>query len=202
MSKMETWRIISSLMLLGSFSVHADGSSLWEEFLKVPDKDALVILENAIGESAQRCDWGNPSNLSVAPTKKQAGRLFKLVSEGNESALRAALLMSRCLDGGELEDFYRSTGVFFEAQPRAFLKIIKEKEIPDSQTRYLLTMLPLDMVDDIDRQIRVVENRVLLLNGVDEVSFEEIRKRLLFSLEKAKENLDRIRPESKLKRSY
>ena len=181
--------LILSLTLLGSFSINAYCSSHWDEFLKQPDKDALVELENTITASTQRC------SSDVAPAQKHRTQLFELIRKGNQSAFRAALLVSKCWDGGEAEDFDLSAGIFFELQPRAFLQIVKERKILDSQLKYLLTMLPLDTVDDIDRKIYVVKNRIALLKGVDEDSLKEIKKRGLSFLEKEKENLDRIKME-------
>jgi hypothetical protein len=181
--------LVLSLAALASFYGNAYCCSRWDVFLREPDKDALVVLENTVIASEQRC------SQDVAPAQKQRSKLFELIREGNPSAFRAALLVSKCWDGGEVEDFYRSVGVFFEAQPRAFLQIAKEKTIPDSQLRYFLIMLPLDTVDNIDHKISVVENRIAVLKGCSDKSFSEIKKRGLFFLEKEKENLDKIKIE-------
>jgi len=188
-------RLILSLVLLGSFSISAHCSSHWDAFLERPDKNALVVLEIAIAPNAQLCSWGRPGNRDVAPTEKQDMRLFELIAKGNEPAFRAALLVSRCLDGGELEDFYRSGGMFFEAKPGAFLQIIKEKDISDLQLRDFLIMLPLDTVDHLDRQIHMIENRIALLKAVDESSLQEAKKRGLSFLEREKGDLNRIKTE-------
>jgi hypothetical protein len=192
---------LKSLILLSvlfcSFSVNACSSPKWEEFLKEPDKDSLVRLENAISASAQRCSWGKPDNPDIAPTDKQNIQLFELITRGNESAFHAALLVSRCLDGGELEDFYRSAGIFLEVQPRAFLQITKRMEIPYSQLRPLGTMLPLDMVDDLDRKISTVEKRISILTGISEGSLQDTKEQALSFLEKEKQVLDRIKTEVK-----
>ena len=187
--------LILSVIFLGGFSINAYCGSPWEAFLQRPDKDALAMLKSSIAVSAQRCSWGNPGNPDVAPTEKQDKQLFELIGKGNESAFRAGLLVSRCLDGGELEDFYRSAGNFFEAQPHKFLQIVKKNAIPDSQLSNLLTMLSLDTVDDFDRQIYIIENRISLLGGVVDDSLKEVKKLGLRSLEKEKENLNRIKIE-------
>jgi hypothetical protein len=184
-------------VLLGVLAVKAYCSSPWDKFLMHPGKDALVTLEGAIAASAQNCSWGNPSNRVVAPKKKQVKQLFALIVKGNESAFDAALMVSKCLDGGDLEDFYRSTGIFFEIQPRFFLQIVKNRAIPYSEIRYLLTMLPLDTVDNIDRKISVVEKRIKILKNISNESFKEIKEKGLSFLENEKENLVRIKSEMK-----
>ena len=179
--------LILSLVLLGAFPVNAYCNTRWDEFLEHPNKDALVTLENTITASAQRC------SPNVAPVQKHRTQLFELIRGGNESAFRAALLVSECWDGGEAEDFDRSAGIFFETKPHAFLQIVKEKVIHNSRLRHMLTMLPLDTVDNIDRKISVVQNRIAILKGLGDGSLEEIIKRGLSVLEKEKENLDKIK---------
>ena len=191
--KYSKWYLILILALSGSFSVEAYCGSSWEAFLDRPNKDVLAALENTIRSSAQRCSFGNPSNQDIAPTTKQNMKLFKLIERGNESAFRAALLVSKCLDGGELEDLYRSTGIFFEGQTLAFLQIVKEKEISESQMKSFLIMLPLDSVDDIDRQILILEKRILLLKRINEGAFQELRNKGLKILEKANKELTNIK---------
>lgn len=186
--------LILLLAFLGSCSVNAYSSSRWNKFLEQPDKDSLVALENVISISAKRCNWGNPDNLYVMPVET-GQKLFKLIAKGNEFAFRAGLLVARCLDGGELEDFHRSAGLFFEAQPPVFLEIAKEKTVSESVIKSMLTMLPLDTVDNIDRAIYVIENRIALLKGVSEGRFEEIRRVGLKSLEEQEETLNRIKLE-------
>ncbi len=176
-------------VLLGSLPVSAHCGSQWDEFLRHPDKDKLVTLEETIKTSAQRCSSG------VAPVQKHRTQLFKFISRGNPSAFHAALLVFRCWDGGELEDFYRSAGIFFELQPHFFLRRVKEGKIEDSQLRDLLTMLPLDSVDNIDYQISVVENRITILRSIADESFREIRTKGVNFLEKEKEDLNRIKIE-------
>lgn len=177
--------LILTLMFLSGFSINTYSNSPWEAFLQSSDKDGLAILMNSIAASAQRCSWGNPTNQNVTPTERQNKQLLELISKGNEPTFFAVLLVSRCLDGGDLEDFYRSAGNFFEAKPRVFLQIVKGRGISDSQIKYLLTMLPLD-TDDIDRKVNIVDNRIALLRRIDEGTLEEIKKRGLSFLEKEK----------------
>jgi hypothetical protein len=189
MRKFKRGCLILLLAFLGSLSVNAYCSSQWDEFLRQPNKDALVALENTIEASAQPC------KPDVAPVQKHRTQLFELIRGGNAYAFSAALLVSRCWDGGELEDFDRSAGTFFEIHPRDFLRIVKERAIPDSQLRYLLTMLPLDTVDNIDLKISVVENRIKILKSLSDELFTEIKGKGLSFLEKEKEDLGRIKKE-------
>lgn len=181
--------LILSLVLLGSLSVNACNSSHWDDFLLKPDKDTLIALENIIEESPQLC------SPAIAPMQKHRTQLFELIRGGNPSAFSAAMLVSECWDGGELEDFHRSAGIFFEAQPYIFVQIVNERAISDSQLRYMLTMLPLETVDQIDRKIAVVKNRIELLKNLNSEQFGEIKRKGLSFLEKRKEGLEGIRDE-------
>lgn len=184
--------LILLFAVFGGCAVNAYGGVHWDKFLKQPDKESLVELEDALSESAQRCSWGNPGNRDVVSIET-GQKLFNLIGKGNGFSFRVGLLVVRCFDGGELEDFHRSAGLFFEVQPHLFLKIVKEKGVPESDIKYMLTMLPMDTVDDIDRAIVVVENRIAILEVISGDRFEDIKKAGLSFLKEQKETLNRTR---------
>jgi hypothetical protein len=82
-------------------------------------KNSLAELEGKISASAKRCIRGDSKNRGVVSVE-EGQNLFKLIAKGDEFAFQAGLLVARCLDGGELEDFHRSAGLFFEAEPSVF----------------------------------------------------------------------------------
>lgn len=176
-----------SLVLFAAFSTNVYCASEWDEFLEHTNQGSLLLLEQSIAGAAQPC------TPNVAPTQRHRTRLFELIRNGNSLAFSAALLVSECWDGGELEDFYRSAGMFFESEPLLFLKISEEKKIPDTEFRYMLTMLPLDTVDDIERRISILDRRIATLNGVDEESLSAVRSRGLSILEQRKKRLEEQR---------
>jgi len=197
MKKSGTACLISIVVFWIYFTTNVSCSSPWDDFLRRPDDDSLVMLRESIGPSAQRCSWGNPINQSIAPTAEQYVQLLDIIVSGNESAFRAALLVLKCLDGGNTEDFYRSGGMFFERNPRSFLEIINEMVVPESELKLLLTMLPLHVVDDIDLRISMVRNRVEILRGIKDAAFRVIRHKGLSFLDEEMESLNRIRRELK-----
>lgn len=184
--------LILLFAVFGGCSVNAYSGTHWDEFLKQPDKGSLVELEGEISASAERCSWGDPKNRDVVSIEAEQ-QLFRLIAKGNEFAFQAGLLVLRCLDGGELEDFYRSVGLFFEAKPSVFLKIAEEKKVPDMAIKSMLTMLPLDTVDNIDRAIGVVERRMAMLETISERRFDKIKKAGLSFLRNQKEMLGRVK---------
>ncbi len=195
----------------GNIPINAHCQSYWDEFLKQPDNGALVRLGKNITAGVQRCcpafykvdklgkscDLGNPENRKVIPTEEQDFQLFELISKGNEVAFRAGLLLatSKCLDGGELEDLYRSLGLFFETQPRVFLQTVKDKSITDSNLKSMLVMLPLETTDKIDLKMFMIKNRISILENISDGLLKGIKEKGLSFLSKAKENLDRIKVE-------
>jgi hypothetical protein len=191
--------LILTLLFLFCLPSNAYCNTNWEHFLTQPDEKSLLILGQAIALKAQNCNWGSPNNKDVVPTEKNAMQLFDLIKKGNQFAFGASLLVYKCWDGGVLEDFYRSTGMFFEKEPSLFLQIIKEKSIADSEINYMLTMLPLDTTDNIDRQIYMVENRINILKKINIESLNEMKRKGLLSLQREKDDLYRISKEIKEK---
>jgi hypothetical protein len=56
------------------------------------------------------------------------------------------------------------------------LKAVKEKDVSDSELKYLLLALPYDTVDEFDLQLSVVENRIATLESVDDPSVSCVKK--------------------------
>ena len=181
--------ILFSLLTLIYSPINAFCVSPWDDFLREPDTNALVGLEKSVLANAQSCDWGNPNNRNVVPMEKQRLKLLDLVRQGNESAFRAALMIMKCWDGGDLEDFYRCGGLFFEKRPYDFLTIAKEKMISDSDLKYFLIMLPLHTVDKSAVRISMLEKRIILLKKINGKSLNELKRKGLFFLEGEKEKI-------------
>jgi len=163
----------------------------WEEFLKQPGKGSFIDLEEEIITKSGHCSWGNPKNHEVVSVE-EGQQLFKLIEKGDEFSFKAGLLVMHCLDGGELEDFHRSAGQFFEVKPSVFMKIVDEKKIPDLSIKSMLTMLPLDTVDHIDRAVSVVERRISILEAIDDSQFDNLKRIGLSYLTDEKAMLTRV----------
>jgi len=121
-------------------------------------------------------------------------RLSKQPSgNGNQSALRAGLLIYRCLDGGNLEDFYRSVGVFLESHPLAFLRTVTDVETSDRDLRYMVTMLPLMLVDNDDGRIEAVNERIVGVEAVSNPQVVTTKTKVLSFLEAERANLEKAK---------
>ena len=187
---MKVYFILSILLCGCSFSAYC--GEQWDEFLSGPDKSSYTTIEESIVESVQECSWGNPHNLSVVPLEK-GQQLYKLIAAGNKYALRVGLMVSRCLDGGELEDFHRSAGLFLDAHPMEFLEIVKETQVSEKDMEFMLTALPEDTIDNIDRAIEVVTNRIALFQGISSSQHEDMIPVALAILSDQKESIEKIK---------
>ncbi len=184
--------MLPGLLLILSLSIGCVGdtrgpaSADWEQFLKAPSERSLAPLARCLATSP--CHQG----VQDGATLKQRARLFDLVRRGNGSAFRAALLAVACWDGGELEDFDRSAGTYFEGSPRRFLRIVAQQGVSEPQLRDMLAMLPLDTVDDVPRKLRILDNRIHLLRRSRAPGVERVADTGLRFLETARQDLERV----------
>jgi hypothetical protein len=187
------WRkqIVLSVAILGLVSANAHGGSRWNELLLHPGSESFAMLAADVVSSPGR------RSEDVTPTQRQRNRLFRLIESGDQWAFRAALLVSRCWDGGEAEDFDRSAGAFFEHRPHTFLHIAQENATSNRELDRMLTMLSLDTVDDVDAQLSVVEKRISILKAVQDPSLSDIKERAISFLEKDKIELSEVQSEMK-----
>jgi hypothetical protein len=72
---------------------------------------------------------------AIQSSWKQENELNRQIASGNENSLRAGLLIMRCKDGGAAEDFDRSSGLFFDHNPKRFLEIIQSESVSDSRLK-------------------------------------------------------------------
>ena len=155
-------------------------SPLWDSFLQNPTSEHFAALKSTDLSSQQLCNQSNQLTYS------QTDKLFQYVSNGNAEALRAAVLISECFDGGNLEDYYRSTGIYFTKHPSNFIRVIYEERVSDNDLQYMVTMLPLSLVDNLEGQRCEINKRMTLLEQIDNPMFAKIKDKLLAYLEQAK----------------
>jgi len=175
-----------SVLLLGWYG-RAFSSPLWDNFLRNPTEEELATLENTVEASQKPCD------PSCVPSEQQQALLFKLIRLGNSSAFRAGLSVSGCFGAANTEDFCASAAAFFETKPLIFLQTVREKAIQDRWLDCLLTQRPLDLVDrETSEVISVIDNRIAILNSIDDPSVVDVKKRGLYFLKQERALLKRI----------
>ena len=85
--------------------------------------------------------------------------LDHLTIDGNLSAARLLAPQVHRLDGGELEDALRALGQFATHHMNDFLTFSASGALTDHESTDALTMLPLDLEDDFDAQLKEMRAR-------------------------------------------
>lgn len=170
----------------------------WNDFIEHPDGDGLNALKKKISKKENICDLDYKNYIHYHI------RLFALIENGNKSALEASFLISKCFDGGELEDYLRSLGVFFEKEPLYLLQAIKKGEVKmgkfrAGELRDILPKLPLSTADNFELKLLMIENRIKILQKINNPELEGIRKNGLTELNKLKKQFLHIIEEDKSK---
>jgi len=82
---------------------------------------------------------------------RKLGNLYSRIEAGYITALEVGIDIRHCLGGGELGDFYRASGAFFEIKPQMFIETVVQKNVGQEQIQKMLTMLPINTVDSNGR---------------------------------------------------
>lgn len=130
----------------------------WATFLGAPTLENERHLMGAINSNLEKCDWGNAENRFAVPDNVRQD-LFALIASGDTSSLRVGVNIEKCLDGGDLGDFRRSAGKFFDRRPNIFVDEVLKLGISPERFSALITRLPLELVDNRTGQAELVRSR-------------------------------------------
>jgi hypothetical protein len=166
--------VILSMICVGCVSAQPAVVEVWRQFLGAPVERNYASLVARISGSVSDCDWGSPVNEKVIPSTIRH-ELFDKVASGDDESFRVGVMVARCLDGGDLGDFFRSAGVYFEQRPLEFLETVRDAAVTEDTFESLLATLPESLVDDLDGQIRATANRVRILEQLVTVEYEDLR---------------------------
>jgi hypothetical protein len=150
------------LMVAGcEFVVKHEGDDVCQkkvnEFMLTPsEKTSRILSSGAHGDC-----WN-----AISASNERLSRLNDLIASGNEWAARYILKHIRALDGGALEDSLVALGSFSEKSPEAFLRLFRAGELSEYHMKSALTMLPLELSDDLQTQLDLLEKRKLRLLNV------------------------------------
>lgn len=134
------------------------GQDPWATFLSAPTPENENHLMSSIRDDLDQCDWGNEKNRSAVPDKVRQG-LFASIAGGDTSSLRVGVSIERCLDGGDLGDFRRSAGQFFDRRPNVFIDEVLKLGISPERFSALIARLPLELADNRSGQAELVKSR-------------------------------------------
>jgi hypothetical protein len=151
--------VLVFLLLSCVYAAPAYCNSVWNDFLQTPKKQEFINLKTTLSGISQQC------SVDTLPTEKQIAQLLNLVRNGNQSALYALWLIYGCLDVGDSEDANRSVGIFLEKHPRAFLTFIQENSVSGKVFHYMVVMLPLTLVDNVDGRSSIINKRIAALRA-------------------------------------
>jgi hypothetical protein len=127
--------------------------------LKVVTLLLLASSCSAQSESTKNLCSSYPENQDYALFNKLIAR----IENGDAEAFSYALGIRNCFDGGNLGDFLRAGGLFFELDPKLFLDLVHKGKLSESDIYNMLPALPLTSVDDIPLQIQITEKRISII---------------------------------------
>jgi len=114
-------------ILLASLPTVGFCNSIWDDFLLKPNNKNLTQIRTSIVNDSNHC------GSEILPTDIQIPKLLKLIEDGNETAFQAGILVSSCLGVGDLEDFYRSAGIFLVVSHKIFCGLLKGNQHPNEK---------------------------------------------------------------------
>lgn len=156
-----------------------------ESLLNNPSSTTLENCKNAGGPSLTDCAINGGFN------NENRAELYTLIRSGDTYAFQAGLLAFSCWDGGELEDFYRSAGQFFDKRPDEFMHLTRDYRVDNYPLERMVSMLPLELTDNFDGKLALVEQRIGLLKKVEDPNAQLLIPRL----EESKSRLERVKKE-------
>ena len=149
-----------------SFATHAWAGdaeaswSGWAQYLESPSQATLAPVVEAV----RGCHSALPCRESLAPSSPQVSQLIRLIASGTDSAFEAGFAAKTTMPfaAGDLEDLYRALGELAQRDPAKLLRLTRAwGRDPD-----VLTMLPLETVDDFSAKDRLVAARIAALKRV------------------------------------
>jgi hypothetical protein len=130
----------------------------WEIFVAKPEIATQAKLEKLIAKCKKiKCE---------VPSDNVTNKFVSLIESKNPLALEVAFKSLNLFDGGNLEDIIRALGTNIEMNPEQFLILQKKHIVSIKLKRKLLTMLPLNLVDNSPIKINALKNRIGAISSV------------------------------------
>lgn len=160
------WAI--SILLISACSVVADDcQTVVANFLRQPSRMSYAALHDKQTGADGTC-W--------AELKKDVDNLEKLyayASRGDKWAIKTLIRHTGDLDGGNLEDAYRSLGESLDIKPAILLVEFKEHRMTENQFKQAVAMLPLTLTDDDRGKIAALKQRNKKIHSVKDASLKD-----------------------------
>jgi hypothetical protein len=98
--------------------------------------------------------------VGCEPPPERLDELMRRIEKGETACLDGMFERRTLLDGGDLEDLFRALGTVSERLPGLFLRKAVEHQVSDFQIGKIVAMLPLETVDDSERQAALLRKRI------------------------------------------
>ena len=177
------------VLLLGCAFQVCGAESAWDDYLLNPNSENGNLLKEHLSQKVTKCDWGYNGNKNIV-NEGDFYRLLEIIEAGNDTSLVIGLSIESCLDGGMLEDFYKSSSLFFDVNHIVFIGLINESYLTLGKAIQILQSLPESTVDKWDEQIIILNKRVALLK---KATNNGIEKELATHIEKAINTIEKIK---------
>ena len=166
-------------MLITGCQIAADDDS-WTRFIATPSEKSFSLIKKNISSNKGMCDWGSDNNLILYPQQYRSP-INDLTSTGNYFAFEIGLTLNHCLDGADLQDFFISSGMFFDSKPVDFFSLTQKYRISDRYISSMMLSLPSDTTDNLEAQYGILEARLIKLNRIEsaiEISTSPFKEKL------------------------
>lgn len=141
------------VMVGGSGIALASDSSYLKAYL---DNPSLETYKDWVNRTPRPC-------LRESDNDTRA-QLFKRIRDADRYAFNIGIALFQCWDGGELADFYRSSGEFFDRDPSYFFRAVAQHRVSCPYQKFMITMLPLETTDDMLAKVVLIDVRLSLLS--------------------------------------
>jgi hypothetical protein len=178
---MKKYRAFLALLPFFAISNAYAASPAWKDFLASPGHDAYIALRTSLAEGKNDC-------AAKLPDAAETKQLLSLIDTGNAEAFASAMLVTQCLGVGDLEHFYRSSGVFAEKSPGAFLQIVTAYAVSDEELPFMLTLSPPDEKEG-NASPAELDKRMEAIQSAQEPAIFPMQKRALLILQKARSDI-------------
>lgn len=170
-----------SLLAVGS------GRCSWDSCLHTEKSQVCACLKTRLLECSEAS-----CQTALTPTPQQVRKLVVRLECGETNFAAIAFLVLPLLSGGDLEDTMRGLASLSSASPSPLLRAAHDQQVTARQLATIVCMLPLDTVDDEERKLRIVVERIRAMNQVDEPPLIELRNAALEALMQLEKELRKV----------
>ena len=153
--------------------------SIVEVFAEDCQSKATLFLNQPTYRNYLRLSSSKESDMCrfvIMRDSHHLAKLYRHTKQGNRWAIKLLIRNLSNLDGGELEDAYRSLGESINAEPRILLWEFKEQRITEDQFIQSVIILPLSFVDNKNGTLKALKNRKNKIRSIKDAKLGSQKK--------------------------